>query len=114
MRGKKAPKRKIEPDLIYNNRLLTKLINRLMKEGKKRVAEKIVYSALDNIKVAGANPLEVFDEAIKNVSPRVEVRPRRVGGASYQVPVEVRPDRRTALAYRNQEKRRHSPNGRGE
>ncbi len=100
MRGKKAPKRKIEPDLIYNNRLLTKLINRLMKEGKKRVAEKIVYSALDNIKVAGANPLEVFDEAIKNVSPRVEVRPRRVGGASYQVPVEVRGERRDSLAIR--------------
>src|SRR3989338_244024 len=100
MRGKKAPKRKIEPDLIYNNRLLTKLINRLMKEGKKRVAEKIVYSALDNIKVAGANPLEVFDEAIKNVSPRVEERPRRVGGVSYQVPVEVRGERRDSLAIR--------------
>jgi len=100
MRGKKAPKRKIEPDLIYNNRLLTKLINRLMKEGKKSIAEKIVYSALDNIKVAGANPLEVFDEAIKNVSPRVEVRPRRVGGASYQVPVEVRGERRDSLAIR--------------
>lgn len=100
MRGKKAPRRKIEPDLIYNNRLITKLINRLMKGGKKFLAEKIVYDALEAIKKQGSNPLEVFEEAIKNVSPKVEVRPRRIGGASYQVPVEVRGERRESLAIR--------------
>lgn len=100
MRSGNVTKRKLEPDPIYNSRLLTRFINRVMRDGKKTVAQRIVYNALDSIEKSGKNPLQVFETAIANISPRMEVRPRRVGGASYQVPVEVRGDRREALAIR--------------
>jgi len=94
-------KREIPPDPVYGNRLITRLINRVMTCGKKSVAEKIVYGALqiieDKTKRKG---VEVFEEALRNVMPVIEVRPRRVGGATYQVPVEVRSDRRISLAMR--------------
>lgn len=100
MRHKKTEKRIVEPDVKYKNRLVTKFINNIMKDGKRSVAEKRVYSAFDIISQKGQNPLEVFEKAIQNVGPRQEVRPRRVGGASYQVPAEVRGDRKTSLAIR--------------
>lgn len=100
MRGKRAEKRKITNDPIYNSRLITRFMNRLMKAGKKTVAQKIVYGALEDIKEKKKDPLETFETAIRNVAPKVEVRPRRVGGASYQIPVEVKGDRREALAIR--------------
>lgn len=94
-------KRVLEPDAIYNSRLVTRFINKVMQDGKKTIAEKLVYKALGNIeKEAGKNPLNVFETAISNVMPKMEVRPRRIGGASYQIPVEVRGDRREALAIR--------------
>jgi len=96
-----AKKREIDPDPIYGNRLLQRLINRVLKDGKKSIAEKIVYSALDVIEQKTKRKgIEVFEEALRNVMPVIEVRPRRVGGATYQVPVEVRPDRRVSLALR--------------
>ena len=100
MRHKKAEKRKIEPDVIYKNVLITKLINYIMYDGKKATAQKQVYSALDIIKEKGEDPLKVFDKAIQNVGPKVEVKARRVGGANYQVPIEVRHDRKMSLALR--------------
>ena len=100
-RGKVVRKRKIEADPIYNSRLITRLINRMLKDGKKSIAQKVVYDALENVKeVTGTDPLTVFDAALKNVGPRMEVRPRRIGGASYQVPLEVRGDRKESLAIR--------------
>lgn len=96
-----APKREIIPDPVYNDRLVSRFINRLFTRGKKSVAEKIFYTAMENIgERSGREPLEVFQQAVKNTMPVVEVKPRRVGGATYQVPVEVRPERRTALAIR--------------
>jgi len=96
-----AKKREIMPDPVYGNKLLTRLINRIMLDGKKSVAEKIVYGAL---KIAeektGKTGIEIFEEAMKNVMPNIEVRPRRVGGATYQVPVEVRAERKVSLALR--------------
>ena len=100
MRGKRAERRKLTNDPLYNSRIITRFINRLMKGGKKTVSQKIVYGAFDDIKEKKKDPLETFEAAIRNVSPRVEVRPRRVGGASYQIPVEVKGDRREALAIR--------------
>ncbi|KKQ67443.1 MAG: 30S ribosomal protein S7 [Candidatus Daviesbacteria bacterium GW2011_GWA2_38_24] len=101
MRGKSAVKRVLENDPIYNSRLVTRFINKIMKDGKKSVAQRLVYDALAQIEQAtGKNPLSTFDAAIANVSPKMEVRPRRVGGASYQVPTEVRGDRKEALAIR--------------
>ena len=96
-----AEKREILPDAKYGDRVLTKFMNNLMIDGKKSVAEKIVYNALDRIeaKVKRA-PVELFHEALDNIKPSVEVRSRRVGGATYQVPVEVRPERAQALAIR--------------
>ena len=96
-----AEKREILPDAKYGDKVLTKFMNNLMIDGKKSVAEKIVYNALDRVenKVKRA-PVEIFHEALDNIKPAVEVRSRRVGGATYQVPVEVRPERRTALAIR--------------
>ena len=100
-RRKEAPKRKILPDPKYHDRLVTKFINALMKRGKKSTAERIIYGALDTIKSkSGKDPIEVFTQAVQNVKPVVEVKSRRVGGANYQVPVEVRPVRRVALAMR--------------
>jgi len=87
-------------DPVYGNRLVSRFINRVMERGKKRVAENLVYKALDNIKDTGEDPIKVFETAINTVGPKIEVRPRRVGGASYQVPIEVRGDRRIALALR--------------
>jgi small subunit ribosomal protein S7 len=96
-----AEKREILPDAKYGDRVLTKFMNNLMVDGKKSVAEKIVYNALTRVedKVKRA-PVEIFHEALENIQPSVEVRSRRVGGATYQVPVEVRPERREALAIR--------------
>ena len=101
MRSKKAIRRIIPPDPIYGSRLLHKFINYVMVNGKKTVAQRLVYRALDQIKEQSKqDPLKIFETAIANVSPKMEVRPRRVGGASYQVPSEVRGDRKEALAIR--------------
>ena len=96
-----VPKRDVLPDPVYNSKVLTKFINKVMLSGKKGVAEKVVYDAFESIRSkTGKDPLEVFETALKNVMPVLEVRARRVGGANYQVPVEVRPVRRLALAMR--------------
>ena len=96
-----VPRRDVLPDPIYNSKLVTRLINRIMKDGKKGKAEKILYRAFDIVRErTGQDPMEVFDQALKNVMPVLEVRARRVGGANYQVPVEVRPERRISLALR--------------
>jgi len=96
-----VPKREILPDPVYGSTVLTKLINQIMLDGKKSIAEAICYGALDIIKdKTGKEPLEVFEQALKNVMPVLEVKARRVGGANYQVPVEVRPERRQTLAIR--------------
>ena len=96
-----AEKREVLPDAKYGDKVLTKFMNNLMKDGKKSVAERIVYSALDRVESRlKRSPIEVFTEALDNVKPSVEVRSRRVGGATYQVPVEVRSERREALAIR--------------
>lgn len=100
MRSQRAPKRKIEPDSLYNSRLVAKFINCLMKDGKKIVAQRLFYHALAEIEKTKQDPITVFETALTNVSPKMEVRPRRIGGASYQVPIEVRGDRREALAIR--------------
>jgi len=100
-RRKKVEKREVPPDPVYNSVLVTKFINCVMKDGKKSVAERIFYDAMDIIRDRmGQDPLPVFEKAVENVKPVVEVRPRRVGGATYQVPMEVRPERRQALAIR--------------
>lgn len=100
-RRRVAAKREILPDPKYGNITLAKFMNHLMESGKKSVAEKIVYGALDLVQTkSGKDPLEVFQTALDNIAPHVEVKSRRVGGATYQVPVEVRPSRRTALAMR--------------
>ena len=96
-----AEKRQVLPDAKYSDRVLTKFMNNLMLDGKKSVAERIVYGALDRVEEKTKHaPVEVFHEALDNIKPAVEVRSRRVGGATYQVPVEVRPERREALAIR--------------
>jgi len=100
-RRHRAEKREVIPDAKYGNVVLAKFMNSVMYEGKKSVAEQIVYGAFDQIEAkAKADPLGVFQSALENVMPAIEVRSRRVGGATYQVPVEVRPDRRQALAIR--------------
>jgi len=94
-------KREVLPDPIYNSKKVTKLINQIMLDGKKGTAEKAVYGAFDIIREkTGKEPLEVFEEAMKNIMPVLEVKARRVGGANYQVPIEVRSDRRQTLAVR--------------
>lgn len=94
-------KREVLPDPIYNSKLITRLINHLMVDGKRGKAATILYSAFDMIKEqTGDEPMEVFESAIKNIMPVLEVKARRVGGSNYQVPVEVRPERRSALALR--------------
>ncbi len=96
-----VPKRDVLPDPVYNSKMVTRFINKIMLSGKKGVAESIVYDAFDVIRAkTGKDPLEVFEAAMKNVMPVLEVRARRVGGANYQVPVEVRADRRLSLAIR--------------
>ena len=100
-RRHRAEKREVLPDAKYGDKVLTKFMNNLMYDGKKSVAERIVYGALDRVETKlKRSPIEVFTEALDNVKPAVEVRSRRVGGATYQVPVEVRPERREALAIR--------------
>ncbi|MBI3559644.1 30S ribosomal protein S7, partial [Candidatus Gottesmanbacteria bacterium] len=100
MRGHRVTRKLLPADPIYGNRLLTRLVNRVMERGKKRTAEALVYKALDIIKEKGEDPVKVFETAIANIGPKMEVRPRRVGGASYQVPMEVRGERRVSLALR--------------
>lgn len=101
MRSKKAPRRILTPDPIYGSRLVARFINKIIKDGKKTIAQNLVYSALEQIKQeTKKEPIAVFEKAVSNVCPKLEVRPRRVGGASYQVPVEVRGDRKEALAIR--------------
>ncbi len=100
MRHKKANLRETQPDKIYKSRLVTKFINNLMRDGKKTVAQRIFYDSFELLKKQGKDPLEVFEKAVSNVEPRQEVKARRVGGASYQIPIEVRGDRRTSLATR--------------
>ena len=100
-RRRRAEKREILPDPKFKDLVLSKFMNNLMLDGKKSVSEKIVYGAFDEIENKMKRPpLEIFHEALDNIKPSVEVRSRRVGGATYQVPVEVRPSRRTALAMR--------------
>ena len=94
-------KREVLPDPVYNSTVITKLINQIMLDGEKSIAERIVYDALDTVREkSGKDPLEVFDAAMKNIMPVLEVKARRVGGANYQVPVEVRADRRQTLGIR--------------
>ena len=102
MRRKITNRNIVEPEIAYNSKKLAKFINCIMYDGKKDTARKAVYGAFEIIKekTSNPNPLEVFDTAIKNAGPLVEVRSRRIGGANYQVPREVRPERRTALAMR--------------
>jgi small subunit ribosomal protein S7 len=100
MRRRQAKPRKIIPDPIYKNTLVTKLIHRCMKAGKKSVAQKQVYRAFDLIKEKGNDPMQIFSKAMDNVRPHMEVRPRRVGGAAYQVPMMVRGPRKDSLAIR--------------
>ena len=96
-----AEKREVLPDAKYGDRVLTKFMNNLMVDGKKSVAEHIVYSAMERVEARlKRSPIDAFREALDNVKPSMEVRSRRVGGATYQVPVEVRPERREALAIR--------------
>ena len=96
-----VPKREILPDPVYHSALVTKLVNQIMVDGKKGVAQKVVYSAFDIIKEkSGKDPLEAFTEALNNIMPSLEVKARRVGGATYQVPIEVRPARRQTLGLR--------------
>jgi small subunit ribosomal protein S7 len=96
-----VPRRDVLPDPIYNSKLVTRLINRLMLDGKRGVAQRILYDAFNLVQQrTGREPMEVFEEALKNIMPVLEVRARRVGGANYQVPVEVRPERRTTLGLR--------------
>jgi len=101
MRGKKTPKRKINPDPKYNSITIAKFINHLMRGGKTTVAQKIVYGALDILsKNMHQGALEVFNQAMENVKPQVEVRSRRIGGANYQIPMQVSSDRGITLAFR--------------
>ena len=101
MRKRQATKRDVLPDPIYNSKVVTKLINQIMKDGKKGTAQRILYDAFDIIKTkTNTEPMEVFEKAMNNIKPSLEVKSRRVGGTNYQVPVEVKPDRAQALALR--------------
>jgi small subunit ribosomal protein S7 len=96
-----AKKRVILPDPVYHNRLVTRFVNRMMLDGKKSLSETIFYKSLDAIETkTGRKGIEIFEQAVRNVMPQVEVKPRRVGGATYQVPMEIRADRKTSLALR--------------
>ncbi|MFZ8825547.1 MAG: 30S ribosomal protein S7 [Candidatus Caldipriscus sp.] len=101
MRRRRAPERKVQPDPVYNSELVAKFINNLMWDGKKSLAQKIFYRAMEIVgERTNENPLHVFQKAIENVKPSMEVRSRRIGGANYQVPVEVRPKRQISLAIK--------------
>ena len=96
-----VPKRDVLPDPVYGSKVVTKVINQVMQDGKKGTAQEIVYCAFDEIKAkTGQDPMEVFNKAINNLMPMLECKARRVGGANYQVPMEVRPERRQTLAIR--------------
>ncbi len=95
-----VPKREILPDPLYNSKLVTKLVNNIMYDGKKGVAQKIVYDAFEIIESKGQAPLDAFQKALENIMPVLEVKARRVGGSTYQVPMEVRPERRQTLGLR--------------
>jgi len=97
----RAPRREVVPDPVFNSRLVTKFINQVMRDGKKGLAQRIFYGAMAIVQErSDEDPFEVFETALKNAMPMLEVRPRRVGGATYQVPMEVRPERRRTLAIR--------------
>jgi small subunit ribosomal protein S7 len=101
MRKKRSTRRRISPDPKFNDELISRFVNSVLREGKKNTARGIVYGALEQIgQKTEKNPLDIFKKAVDNASPLIEVRARRVGGATYQVPTEVRPERRTALAIR--------------
>lgn len=100
MRHKQAPKRDIEGDLIYDNKQIAKFINYLMRDGKKTVAQNVLYATFDLITKREADPIVTFENALSNVGPKQEVKAKRVGGASYQIPMEVRPERRASLAMK--------------
>lgn len=101
MRRRRAPVREVLGDPIYGNKVVTKFINKMMYDGKRSIAEKIIYATFDRIEAKGGGKgIEVFQKALENVRPLVEVRSRRVGGATYQVPVEVRPERQQSLSIR--------------
>ena len=100
MRHKQAPRREIEGDLVYKNKQIAKFINYLMHDGKKTVAQNVLYATFDLISKKNADPIATFEKAINNVGPKQEVKAKRVGGASYQIPMEVRPERRVSLAMR--------------
>jgi len=96
-----VPKRDVLPDPLYNSKLVTRLVNRIMIDGKKGVAQRLLYNAFELIRErTGKEPMEVFETAIKNIMPVLEVKARRVGGSNYQVPIEVKPERRTSLGLR--------------
>ena len=96
-----VPKREVLPDPVYNSEIVTKLVNNIMLDGKKGIAQKITYGAFDIVREkTGRDPLEVFEESLNNIMPVLEVKARRVGGATYQVPIEVRPERRQTLGLR--------------
>ena len=100
-RRRRVPKRQVQPDPVYQKTVVTKFINGLMRKGKRSVAEQIFYTAMDMIESRSGNKgIDVFEKALENVKPVLEVRSRRVGGATYQVPVEIRSERRQALAFR--------------
>ena len=101
MRKRRATKRDVLADPIYNSKVVTKLVNHIMKDGKKGTAQNIIYDAFDIVKEkTGEDAMVVFEKAMVNIKPALEVKSRRVGGANYQVPVEVKPDRAQALAFR--------------
>ncbi|HVA96675.1 MAG TPA: 30S ribosomal protein S7 [Candidatus Acidoferrales bacterium] len=100
MRHKKVQKRQINPDTLYSSVMVAKLINYIMRDGKKTVAQAQVYNALNILQEKGEEPLKAFEKAVQNIGPKVEVKARRIGGANYQVPVEVKHERRMALALR--------------
>ena len=101
MRKRRATKRDVLADPIYNSKVVTKLVNHIMKDGKKGTAQRIIYDAFDIVKEkTGEEAMVVFNKAMENIQPSLEVKSRRVGGANYQVPVEVKPDRAQALAFR--------------
>ncbi|MBQ3020732.1 MAG: 30S ribosomal protein S7 [Bacilli bacterium] len=114
MRKRRAEKRDVLPDAIYESKVVTKLINAVMLDGKKGTAEKIIYEAFDMIKEkTGKNPVEVFNAAMENIMPLLEVKSRRVGGSNYQVPIEVRAERRQTLGLRWLVQYSKSRSGRG-
>ena len=100
-RRAEVPKREVLPDPVYNSQLVSKFVNTIMQDGKKSIAERILYDALEIVEESTEeDPMKVFKKAVDNVKPAVEVKSRRVGGSTYQVPVEVRPNRRLALSFR--------------